>query len=92
VPVERSGVYYVVLSNNFSLMTPKTVEGRIALVWTTPAPASPFKDEQDATKTIVWTGVAIIVCIFLVAAGVGGLIVWAVMSRRKKAQTPASGS
>ncbi len=88
VPLAESGTYYVMLSNVFSSFTPKTVEGKIALVWTPPPPPQPSKDEQAATNTLIGTGLAIIIGVLVFAGAIGGLIVWLVMSRRKKASAP----
>jgi len=39
--ITESGTYYVVLSNTFSTLTPKTVEGSLRLSWTPPPPPPP---------------------------------------------------
>ena len=85
VPLDGSGTYYVMLSNVFSAFTPKTVEGNLALVWTTPPPPPPSTEEQNAQNTLIGTGIAVIVGVLVFAGAIGGLIVWLVMSRKKKA-------
>ena len=84
VALEGSGKYYVMLSNVFSAFTPKTVEGKIDLVWTPPPPPAPTKDEQNAQNSLLLTGIAIIVGVLVLVGAIGGLIVWLVMSRKKK--------
>ena len=84
VPLGESGTYYVLLSNVFSTLTPKTVEGKLALVWTPPPPPPPpTKDEQKLNGT----GIAVIIGVLVFMGAIGGLIVWLVMSRKKKAST-----
>ena len=86
VPIEQSGTYYVVLSNTFSTLTPKTVEGHLALTWT------PSKAKQSAENAQVAEGMALIVALLVATAALGGLVVWFMMSRKKKDQTPAAGA
>lgn len=84
VPLPESGTYYVVLSNTFSAFTPKTVSGHLTLTWT--VPASPSPSSNGAEQEFMWSSILMIVGILAIPGVIGGLIVWLVMSRRKKLQ------
>lgn len=86
VPVTETGTYYVVLSNAFSAITAKTVTGKIELEWTPPPPPAPTKEEQDAQNSLLLGGAAFVAAVLVIAGGIGGLIVWLVMSRRKQSK------
>lgn len=78
-PLPGAGTYYVVLDNQFSAITPKTVEGTLTVRWTDPPPpeSSPAADAP-----------ALAVLVFLLAiAGVGGAVIALVVRGRRTTVT-----
>jgi len=79
VSLPATGNYRLVLSNSFSVMTPKTVEGRVSLSWT------PAIVANAAATGVVGMGLLVILGLLAIPGVIAGVIVWAIMSRKKKA-------
>jgi hypothetical protein len=83
VPCQKSGTYYVILSNAFSSLTPKTVEGKISLTWALP-PSGKQADASSTDDGLTNADIASLVGLLLLVAAIGGLITWLALSRKKK--------
>jgi len=79
VSVADAGVYVVVLSNTFSMLTPKTVAGDIHLAWTPPAIVANLAGADRFMGIFVPIFAAIVL---------GGLVTWWAISNSKKKQGP----
>jgi len=89
VSIPDAGEYVVVLDNKFSTMTPKTVAGKLRLVWDDPPPpplpqsaavASPSGDGKKPAGTPAYLGMA---AVGLLGAVVGGALTALVLGRRR---------
>ena len=78
VSLPTSGTYYVVISNAFSTLTPKTVSGTLRLTWT------PAVVAAAAATGVMGAGVLAIVALLAIPGLIGAAIVWAIMNRRKR--------
>lgn len=95
VPLSKAGTYYVVFSNLFSGITPKTVTGRIDLKWTrmpTAAELAAAEElamlERETAKGKQQERIAVTVLVVLsLALGTGGAIAWIAATRKKKGST-----
>jgi hypothetical protein len=85
VDLPGSGTYYLVFSNGFSAMTPKTVSGQVNLHWIqipSAAEVAAAKAQTDAearNQLLADLGI-----ILLCGALIGGIVAWAIASRRNK--------
>jgi hypothetical protein len=81
------GTYVVFLDNNFSAFTPKTVEGRLQLGWDEPPPPSPEGTTAKGSaggKSAANAFLLGLAGIAVLGAIVGGLLVWAIMTRMRR--------
>lgn len=88
VALPGPGTYAVVVSNTFSGMTPKTVEGRLTLAWDSPPPPESASAAGAGSDDGDGNGLVLLGLLMLAAAVAGGLIVWGIMAatQRRSAQ------
>ena len=80
LPLEKTGQYYLVISNLFSGITPKTVAGTVDLKWQL------TEAQKTAAAASNTASVVLIGLILLAVAALGGWLAWFVANRKRKAQ------
>jgi hypothetical protein len=96
--ISGGGTYYLVFSNLFSAMTPKTISGHVDLKWIQLPSAAEIAAAQAQAKSELEqaqreqrnTILVALVALLVVGAALGGVVVWVLASRRAKKQAEAA--